>query len=215
MSEAPTEWGFGDAFWPEDAPWSDGVGEPFGRGPRRSKRRRAVATIGTLLVVAALIFAVLPTDAPALPPRAQFGPPGPAFSMSIPGTVREQTIVHRAPVHVVQYGATLLERFIWNNGTRDAVQVNVWVDELASPPPATRLNPFLRSYLPTTHGGRIVQEFGLPAAVATVPCEPFTGAPGCRGTDSDLTVLDGRTLYSVDVRGPGSTVRAVLATFRA
>jgi hypothetical protein len=57
------------------------------------------------------------------------------------------------------------------------------------------MGPFLRSYLATTHGGRIIDWFGLPAAEVFVPgCNP---SGQCVGTVGNLVVLDGTTLYFV------------------
>jgi len=71
----------------------------------------------------------------------------------------------------------------------------VSIDTLTNAVPPRRVNPFLRSYLSTSHGGRIIKWFGLPAAEEFVPgCLP-TGQ--CIGIIGNLVVLDGTTLYFV------------------
>jgi hypothetical protein len=204
-------WSDGD---PEDPGWDDEDPEWRGSATRRATRRRVWVSAATVLVVVSLVFAVWPTGGVVLQPRARFGPPGPQFSLSFPGAPREQTVVHRAPVRLAQYGTSLTKRFIWGNGPTAAVQVTVWVDVLTKRPPRKRTDPFIRSYLATTRGGRIVRDFGLPGAIQTVPCVPSTGRTCAGTTVSSLVVLDGTTLYDVFAYGPRATDQAVLATFR-
>lgn len=205
----------------DDFVWSGTTDDPEELLRSRSKRRPLVV-LASLVIVAGLVLtvlpAVLPSGALVLPPLERYGPPGPQFSLSFPGTVHEKTYVHSEPVHLAQYGTTLGPRFVWDDGFAKPVQVSVFVDELTNAPPPSRRNPFLRSYLQTTHGGRIGRAFGLPAAVETTACTPGTGAQGtgtCKGTTiSNLVVLDDLTLYDVNAVGPRATVRAVIATFR-
>jgi hypothetical protein len=73
--------------------------------------------------------------------------------------------------------------------------MDVWVEFLTNSVPRRQVNPFLRSYLATSRGGRIITWFGLPAAEALVPgCDP---SGQCVGTVGNLVVLDGTTLYFV------------------
>lgn len=181
-----------------------------------TRHRRARWTLRAVLGVVvpmALLVALLPGGSLDLPPSVRLGPPGHRFSLSFPAGRHERTITYRQPVRLEQYGTAIVKRMIWQGATSAAVDVSVWLDQLGNVPPAHRRDPFLRSYLPTTHGGRIVRVFGLPAAVEAVPCEPTTGRT-CAGTLSELVVLDGTTLYSVLTEGPGPTDAAVQATFR-
>ena len=74
-------------------------------------------------------------------------------------------------------------------------EVDVWVESLTNSVPPRRIDPFLRSYLPTTHGGRIIKWFGFPAATEFVPgCDP---SGQCVGIIGSLVVLDGKTIYNI------------------
>jgi hypothetical protein len=69
------------------------------------------------------------------------------------------------------------------------------VESLTNVVPTRRVDPFLRSYLATSYGGRIIKWFGLPAAEVFVPgCDP---SGRCVGTVGNLVVLQGTTLYFV------------------
>ena len=74
-------------------------------------------------------------------------------------------------------------------------EMDVSVDFLTNSVPLRRVNPFLRSHLATSRGGRIIKRVGLPAAEEFVPgCVP---SGQCVGTIGNLVVLDGTTLYFV------------------
>lgn len=142
--------------------------------------------------------------------RAQlYGAEGVQFHLAFPGIPRSRVVTYAQPQYQAQYGTAVEKAWIWTSHTH---HVHVAVDVLAEVPPPKRLNPFLRSYLPTTHGGRIVQRFGLPAATETVPCATPSGS--CGGTVSALVVLDTRTLYFVLVGASQASDAEVISSFR-
>jgi hypothetical protein len=106
-----------------------------------------------------------------------------------------------------QYGTGIAHRTIWSGGNAD-----VWVDQLTTPVPPDRLDGFLRSYLPTSAGGRIVTRFGFPAAIESVPC--FTPVGSCPGNIAELVILTGATVYEVRVGSAPSTDQAIISSFR-
>jgi hypothetical protein len=107
-----------------------------------------------------------------------------------------------------QYGTGADKRWAWSGGG-----VNVFIDALTNPVPPRRVNPFLRSYLPATHGGRIITRLGLRAATETVPCS--TPAGSCAGTIESLVILDDTTVYDVFVgNSDPSVTSAVVDSFR-
>jgi len=105
------------------------------------------------------------------------------------------------------YGPAIARRTIWSGGNAD-----VWVDQLTTAVPPARVDGLLRSYLPTSTGGRIVTRFGFPAAIESVPC--FTPAGSCPGTIAELVVLTGATVYEVRAGSDAATDQAVISSFR-
>ena len=98
-------------------------------------------------------------------------------------------------VRQAQYGVSAQATATYVSGGNGSPEVDVSVESLTNPVPPTRMNPFLRSYLPTSHGGRIIKWFGLPAAKEFVPgCDP---SGQCVGIIGDLVVLDGATVYVI------------------
>jgi hypothetical protein len=97
---------------------------------------------------------------------------------------------------------------LWGGG---GVIVRVVI--LERPVDATKVGSFLRGYLSSSHGRRLVTRFGLPVATGIWPC--FSPAPGCTGFDGDLDVLDGLTVYDVHTSGlDRSTTQTALDSFR-
>jgi len=91
--------------------------------------------------------------------------------------------------------------------------VDAFVYELSDAVPRTRINPVLRSFLPTSQGARLISWRGFPAATASVPCS--TQPDSCSGVVNVLVVLKDNTIYEVMVNVPTNleTV-AVFNTFR-
>src|SRR5664280_2774163 len=76
-----------------------------------------------------------------------------------------------------------------------------------------QVRPFLRSFLPTSHGGRIVTRFGFLAATETVPCSTPSGS--CPGTVGTLVMLNGTTIYEISEYGLSSSdAIRILHSFR-
>jgi hypothetical protein len=130
----------------------------------------------------------------SLPAAMRLGTTGTEFKASFPHT--PTTTTYNDPgVKQAQYGVGVLSNTTYVSGGDGPPEVDVWVETLTNVIPRKRVNPFLRSYLPTSHGGRIVTWFGLPAAEEFVPgCDP---SGKCVGTVGSLVVLDGTTLYFV------------------
>jgi hypothetical protein len=94
-----------------------------------------------------------------------------------------------------QYGVGVLSAKVFTSGGSGPPTVDVSVEYLTNIVPSHRERPFLRSYLPTTHGGRIIRWHGHLAATAFVPgCDP---SGNCVGTIGSLVVLDGTTLFNI------------------
>lgn len=128
-----------------------------------------------------------------LPPHA-YGEPLREFSISFGET----------PVHTVLAPTIQL----WGGG-----DVIVRVVVLEQPVDANKIGSYLRGYLSSAHGGRLITRFGLPAATGIWPC--FSPAPACSGFDGDLEVLDGLTVYDVHTSGlDRTTTQAALDSFR-
>jgi hypothetical protein len=149
--------------------------------------------VGASALALALAAASGCSSPPLLPPHA-YGEPHHAFSISFGET----------PVHEEIADGNQL----WGGG---GVIVRVMI--LEKPVDAAKVGSFLRGYLSSSHGGRLVTRFGLPAATGIWPC--FSPAPGCRGFDGDLDVLDGLTVYDVHTSGlDWPTTQAALDSLR-
>jgi len=142
-----------------------------------------------------------------LPPAGTYGTPGYRFVISFTEPPTERIIPLTTPTVEDQYGTAVVHRVIWSGGNAD-----VWVDQLANPLRPAQIDGFLRSYLPTSHGGRVVTRFGFPAAVESVPCS--TPAGSCPGNIAVLAVLDGTTVYEVHASEGASTDQAIISSFR-
>ena len=156
----------------------------------------AAVTVGLALVVA---------GCGGLPQAAGYGHRGQGFVVAFAEAPTEHDFVLQHP-HT-QYGTSIAHRTIWDGGN-----ATVWVDQLTAPVAPGHVDGFLRSYLPTATGGRMVTRFGLPAAIESIPC--FTPAGSCPGNIAELVILDHRTLYEVRATGAPGTDAAVLASFR-
>jgi len=142
-----------------------------------------------------------------LPPIGHYGNPGYRFVIAFAKPPTEQVVAPAAPIPETQYGTAIARRTIWSGGNAD-----VWVDQLATPVPPDRVDGFLRSYLPTSTGGRIVTRFGFLSAIESVPCS--TPAGSCPGNIAELVILTGVTVYEVWVHNAPSTDQAVISSFR-
>ena len=129
----------------------------------------------------------------SLPMPIQLGPAGSQFKASFLNTPTKSTF-NDSGAKQPQYGVGVKTDTTYASGDGPS-EMDVSVDFLTNSVPLRRVNPFLRSYLATSHGGRIIKWFGLPAAEEFVPgCDP---SGQCVGTVGNLVVLDGTTLYFV------------------
>lgn len=111
-----------------------------------------------------------------------------------------------------QYGAGIRNVTIYASGIGPN-EVSISIDQLTNMVPIRRVDPFLRSFLASSHGGRIIKWFGLPAAEEFVPgCNP---SGQCVGYVGNLVVLRGTTLFFVfTTEGSRTLARDELRTFR-
>jgi hypothetical protein len=94
-----------------------------------------------------------------------------------------------------QYGVGVKTRKTYTSGGSGPPTVDIFVDSLTNRVPVRREQPFLRSYLPTSHGGRIIKWDGFMAATEFVAgCDP---SGQCVGIVGSLVVLDGTTIYDI------------------
>ena len=149
-----------------------------------------VLVSGTLL--AGCSSQVAPTI--SLPVSTQLGPVGKQFKASFPSKPRTKNYI-LSGVKQPQYGVGVQSNTTYVSGGSDSSEMDVWIVTLTNFVPPRRIDPFLRSYLSSSHGGRIIKWFGLPASEEFVPgCDP---SGQCSGTVGNLVVLDGTTLYFV------------------
>jgi hypothetical protein len=128
-----------------------------------------------------------------LPAAVRLGPSGKQFKASFPHTP-VKTTYQDSGVKQPQYGVGVKTNTTYASGGDGLPEVVVWVETLTNAVPPRRISPFLRSDLPTSHGGRIIKWFGLPAAEEFVPgCDP---SGRCVGTIGSLVVLNGTTMYN-------------------
>jgi len=179
-----------------------------------SDLRRWVVTA----TVAVAGFTLSSCDLPAssltspVPAASVHGPPGGRFEVSFPTRVKEHTSLDGGQP-IPQYGVGVLTTTTYSAGDGEPPTVNVSVETLTNVVPPRRARGFLRSYLPTTHGGRIVMWRKHLAAVAIVPgCNPSGHCVGDVGT---FVVLVGTTLFEVwTSQSSASTADSEFTTFR-
>jgi hypothetical protein len=174
-----------------------------------------IARIPALLLAFGVLLAGCssPSTVSILAPTVQ-GPPGHQFALSLlkaPSGPKAQGHGVDSPVLASTRngpGVDFLSRWTW--GSRN---VDAFVFELANPVPRTRVNPFLRSFLPTSQAARVVTWHGFPAATETVPCS--TRAGSCSGVVNVLVVLKDSTIYEIMVNASTNSVsQAVFNSFR-
>jgi hypothetical protein len=147
-----------------------------------------------------------------MPSPTRHGFAGERFKASFPQTPTMKTY-RDAGVKQPQYGVGVRTNTTYVSGGDGPPEVNVWVESLTNTVPSRRVNPFLRSFLSTSHGGRIIEWFGLPAAEEFVPgCNP---SGQCIGTVGNLVVLDRTTVFFVFTSQKSRTAaRDEIRTFR-
>jgi hypothetical protein len=149
----------------------------------------------------------------SLPPPSLHGTEDTTFQVSFPDAVREHTYLG-AGTRIPQYGVGIVVDRTYTSGITTSHEVNVSVGTLTNRVPHRRLRPFLRSYLPSTHGGRIVQWHGFTAAIGFL-APSCTPDGSCFGVQGSLVVVEGMTLFDVSTSQTDfASAMDVLSSFR-
>jgi hypothetical protein len=139
---------------------------------------------------------------------SQFGPAHHHFLVDFPSAPSVQTVHFGASQFQRQYGTGITRRVIYK-----AKLTVVFVNILSTSVPAQRVSPYLRSFLPTPRGGRVIEWHNLPAATEFVPgCDP---SGQCNGVIGSLVVLDGKTVYDLfTTQSDATKAHSVINSFR-
>ena len=139
------------------------------------------------------------------------GPLGSRFVAVFPGRVTKHAY-QDGGVRQPQYGVGVRSDLTFTSGKGTPPTLNVEIETLTNVVPAHRLRAFLRSYLPSTDGGRIIMWHGHTAALEIVRgCNPSGQCDGVVGT---LAVIDGAKLFDVwTSQANDATAKAALGTF--
>lgn len=148
----------------------------------------------------------------AMPRATAHGAPAHRFAASFPH-VPVTTVYIDSGTKQPQYGVGVKTSTTYVSGGSGPPTVDVSIESLTNRVPDHRQQPFLRSYLPTSHGGRIIKWHGLMAATAFVPgCNP---SGQCVGIIGSFVVLDGTTLYNIFTHQSNLlAAKAEISTFR-
>jgi hypothetical protein len=157
-------------------------------------RLRLLKRIGPL-VAAAVALASCGIGEISMAPLSAHGPADGRFRASFPPGVHER-IFPGSGKRIPQYGVGVLFDRTYIGGSSTSNEVRVSVETLTNLVPKARLRPFLRSYLPSTHGGRIVRWDGHIAAIGFLAPGCYPGGEGCFGEEGTLVVIDGTTLFN-------------------
>lgn len=150
--------------------------------------QRAVAF--ALLLSGGVLTAGLSPPPQASATTSPYGPASHHFFVDFALAPSAQTFHFGTPQIQRQYGTGVTSRSIYRTK-----QTLVSVDILSTSVPAKRVGPYLRSFLPTTHGGRVFRWHNLPAATEFTPgCDP---SGQCNGIVGSLVVLDGKSIYDL------------------
>jgi hypothetical protein len=147
-----------------------------------------------------------------MPRATEHGAPAHRFAASFPH-VPVSRVYDDSGAKQPQYGVGVKTVKVYTSGGGGPPTLDVSVESLTNRVPSRRERPFLRSFLPTTHGGRIIKWDGLTAATEYVPgCDP---SGRCVGEVGSLVVLDGTTVYDVlTQQGNLFSAKAEISTFR-
>lgn len=170
-------------------------------------RMRQAATIA-LLLSGGILTGGLSSSTQASATTSQYGPASHHFFVDFPLAPSVQTVHNGASQFQRQYGTGITTLVLYKAKLTD-VSVNI----LSMSVPAKRVGPFLRNFLPTTHGGRVITWHNLPAATEFVPgCDPSSQ---CNGIIGSLVVLDGRTIYDLfTTQSDAAKAHSVINSFR-
>lgn len=140
------------------------------------------ASAATLLLTFGVFLAGCssPSTVSILAPTIQ-GPPGHQFALSLlkaPSGEKTQGEL-LAPT---KHGAGI--QLSWHSASR---YVYAYVYELTNTGPGARIDPLLRSFLPSSHNARMVTWQSYPATTESSPCS--TQGDSCSGIVSALVVL--------------------------
>ena len=168
---------------------------------------RRAATIALLLSVGVLTGG-LSSSAQASATTSQYGPASHHFFVDFPLAPSAQSVHFGTSQFQRQYGTGITTRVLYKAKLTD-VSVNI----LSTSVPAKRVGPYLRSFLPTTHGGRVIKWHNLPAATEFVAgCDP---SGQCSGIIGSLVVLDGKTIYDLfTTQSDTAKAHSVINSFR-
>jgi hypothetical protein len=171
------------------------------------KALRKAKTLAPLLALGVLLAGCSTPSAASIPAPTVQGPTGHRFALSFLKAPKEYE-GQGGIVVPMKGGERVQSSWHWASPKE-----NSFVYELTSAVPPDRVDSFLRGFLPTSPGGRMVTWNGLPAATESVPCS--TPAGSCAGFVSALVVLDHRTIYDILVSAPSkSETQAVFNSFR-
>ena len=161
-----------------------------------------------LLISGGIVTGGLSSSAQGAATTSQYGPAGHHFYADFPLAPSAQTVHFGASQFQRQYGTGIVTRVIYK-----AKLTDVFVNILSTSVPAKRVDPYLRSFLPTTHGGRIIKWHNLPAATEFVPgCDP---SGQCNGIIGSLVVLEGKTIYDFfTTQSDAAKAHSVINSFR-
>ena len=168
---------------------------------------RRAATIGFLLS-GGILSAGLSPSPQASATTSRYGPASHHFFVDFPQAPSVQVVHFGASSFQREYATGITTRVIYK-----AKLTDVFVNILSTSVPAKRVGPYLRSFLPTTHGGHLVTWHHLPAATEFVPgCDP---SGQCSGIIGSLVVLDRKTIYDLlTTQSDTVTAHSVINSFR-
>jgi hypothetical protein len=171
---------------------------------RRMRRAAAIA----LLLSGGFLTGGLSSSPQASATTSQYGPASHHFFVDFSQAPAVQTVHFGASQFQSQYGTGITTRAIYK-----AKLTDVFVNMLSAMVQAKRVGPYLRSFLPTTHGGRVIKWHNLPAATEFVPgCDP---SGQCSGIIGSLVVLDGKTIYDLfTTQSDATKAHSVINSFR-
>lgn len=156
-------------------------------------RKSRSVTASPIVLVSAVALSSCGSIPVSMPKASTHGSTANRFVASFPYPPSEQTFVDGGS-RLAQYGVGILSTEIFIDRASGTLTVDVSAVSLTNIVPKNRERPFLRSYLPTRHGGRIGHWHGHLAASAFVPgCDP---SGQCVGTIGSLVVLQGTALFN-------------------
>jgi len=164
----------------------------------------------TPLLLSAVVLAgcSTPPRSGLLPPTIQ-GPAGHLFAMSFPKVTPHKSVV---PTPTIFVSAPHGRGVAWTNFSRRG-DVTVLVYGLSFPIAPSQDTKFLGDFLISSSGEKRFEWHHLPALSITNHCTAVKGS--CSGFNSQLVILDRKTVFDVVVVGRSNSVeQAVIDSFR-